>query len=40
MHYAVGYASLWHLLPAFGGLTLFLMGLALSYPFLCFREEA
>jgi hypothetical protein len=35
VHYAVGYMSLMHLLPAFGGLILFLLGLGLSYPFLC-----
>lgn len=35
VHFAVGYLSLMHLLPAFGGLALFLLGLGLSYPFLC-----
>ena len=35
VHYAVGYMGLKHLLPAFGGLSLFLLGLILSYPFLC-----
>ncbi len=35
VHYAVGYMGLKHLLPAFGGLALFLLGLILSYPFLC-----
>jgi dihydroorotate dehydrogenase len=35
VHLAVGYMSLKHLLPAFGGLGLFLLGLILSYPFLC-----
>ena len=35
VHFAVGYLSLMHLLPAFGGLALFLLGLILSYPFLC-----
>ncbi|HWT00799.1 MAG TPA: hypothetical protein VN256_11175 [Pyrinomonadaceae bacterium] len=35
VHYAVGYVSLMHLLPAFGGLALFLLGLTLSYPYLC-----
>ena len=39
VHYAVGYMGLKHLLPAFGGLSLFLLGLILSYPFLC-REES
>jgi dihydroorotate dehydrogenase len=38
VHFAVGYTDLGHLLPAFGGLALFLFGLALSYPFLCRRE--
>lgn len=35
VHFSVGYMSLGHLLPAFGGLSLFLLGLILSYPFLC-----
>jgi dihydroorotate dehydrogenase len=35
VHCAVGYMSLMHLLPALGGLMLFLLGLGLSYPFLC-----
>jgi dihydroorotate dehydrogenase len=35
VHFSVGYMSLNHLLPAFGGLGLFLLGLILSYPFLC-----
>lgn len=39
VHLIVGYMSLMHLLPAFGGLILFLLGLALSYPFLCHRQE-
>jgi dihydroorotate dehydrogenase len=34
VHYTVGYMSLMHLLPAIGGLFLFLLGLALSFPFL------
>jgi dihydroorotate dehydrogenase len=38
VHYAVGYLSLKHLLPAFGGLVLMLIGLMLSYPFLCRKE--
>lgn len=38
VHYAVGYRSVMHLLPAFGGLVLLLTGLGLSYPFLCRRE--
>ena len=39
VHYAVGYTNLMHLLPAFGGLGLFLLGLALSYPFLCGKSN-
>jgi len=35
VHFSVGYMSLGHLFPAFGGLALFLLGLILSYPFLC-----
>lgn len=35
VHFAVGYLSVKHLLPAFGGLVLMLVGLILSYPFLC-----
>ncbi|HET7112235.1 MAG TPA: hypothetical protein VFI57_01270, partial [Pyrinomonadaceae bacterium] len=38
VHYAVGYLSVKHLLPAFGGLALMLVGLTLSYPFLCRKE--
>jgi dihydroorotate dehydrogenase len=38
VHYAVGYLSMLHLLPAFGGLALMLVGLILSYPFLCRQE--
>lgn len=34
VHFVVGYMSLKHLLPAFGGLALFVFGLILSYPFL------
>jgi dihydroorotate dehydrogenase len=40
VHYAVGYESLKHLLPALGGLVLFLLGLILSYPFLCKESGA
>jgi hypothetical protein len=40
VHYAVGYLSVKHLFPAFGGLALMLVGLMLSYPFLCRRDEA
>lgn len=35
VHYTVGYLSFKHLLPAFGGFGLMLLGLLLSYPFLC-----
>jgi hypothetical protein len=35
VHYAVRYLSFKHLLPAFGGYGLLLVGLLLSYPFLC-----
>jgi dihydroorotate dehydrogenase len=35
VHMVVGYTNLFHLTPAYGGLLLFLLGLALSYPFLC-----
>lgn len=38
VHYAVGYLSVKHLLPAFGGFGLMLVGLLLSYPFLCKKE--
>lgn len=34
VHQAVGYLSLKHLLPAFAGFALLLLGLILSYPFL------
>ena len=40
VHYAVGYLSVKHLLPAFGGLVVMLVGLMLSYPFLCRRNDA
>jgi hypothetical protein len=35
VHWAVGYTDLFHLTPAYGGLLSFLLGMALSYPFLC-----
>jgi acyl-homoserine lactone acylase PvdQ len=35
VHLAVGYIDPWHLAPAYGGLAVFLLGLGLSYPFLC-----
>ncbi len=40
VHYAVGYTDVMHLLPAFGGLVLFLVGLGLSCSYLCGREAA
>ena len=39
VHYAVGYLNFKHLLPAFGGYGLLLVGLILSYPFLCRRNS-
>jgi hypothetical protein len=39
VHYAVGYTDLGHLIPAFAGLGLFLLGLGLSYSFLCGMGE-
>ena len=38
VHYVVGYHSVKHLLPAFGGLVLMLTGLTLSYPFICGKK--
>jgi dihydroorotate dehydrogenase len=38
IHLTVGYTSLVHLLPAFGGLVIFLLGLGLSFAYLC-RDE-
>ena len=38
VHFAVGYLSFKHLLPAFGGYGLLLLALLLSYPFLCRRR--
>ena len=38
VHFAVGYLSFKHLLPAFGGFGLLLFSLLLSYPFLCRRS--
>jgi dihydroorotate dehydrogenase len=35
VHFAVGYLNLMHLLPAFAGLGLFLVGLGLSRQYLC-----
>lgn len=38
VHYLVGYIDLGHLLPAFGGLALHWLALALSAPYLLWRE--
>jgi hypothetical protein len=35
VHLAVGYTNAWHLAPAFAGGAVFLLGLGLSYPYLC-----
>jgi dihydroorotate dehydrogenase len=35
IHFTVGYESLEHLLPAFGGMGILLLGLGLSYSYLC-----
>jgi dihydroorotate dehydrogenase len=35
VHYAVGYIDVMHLLPAFSGLTIFLVGMGLSCSYLC-----
>lgn len=35
VHHVVGYEDMWHLTPAYSGLTLFLLAMALSRPFLC-----
>ena len=39
VHFAVGYLNFQHLLPAFGGLALLLVGLLLSYQFLCCNSQ-
>ncbi len=39
VHHAVGYLNFKHLLPAFGGFGLMLLGLILSYPFLCRKSS-
>ena len=39
VHYAVGYLNTMHLLPAFAGFALMLLGLILSYPFLCRKNS-
>src|SRR5262249_47476353 len=40
VHFAVGYTNLMHLLPAFTGLATFLLGLGLSYSYLCTAEAS
>jgi dihydroorotate dehydrogenase len=35
IHFAVGYTDFWHLLPAYLAAYLFLLGLLLTYPYLC-----
>ena len=39
VHYAVGYLNFKHLLPAFGGYGLLVVGLLLSYPFLTTKTQ-
>jgi dihydroorotate dehydrogenase len=39
IHYTVGYLSPMHLLPVWAALGIFLLGLALSYSYLCARPE-
>jgi hypothetical protein len=38
VHFVVGYENLWHLMPAFLGLAMFLAGLALTYAELCLPD--
>jgi hypothetical protein len=40
VHYAVGYHGPWHLAPAWVGLGVFLLAMALSYPYLCAADPA
>jgi dihydroorotate dehydrogenase len=40
VHFEVGYTNLWHLTPAFAGLTVFVLGLVLSYPYLGQKDPA
>ncbi len=39
IHYLVGYTHLSHLLPAFAGCALFLIGMVLSFPYLGVRHD-
>ena len=38
VHFAVGYTNPMHLLPAFSGFGIFVLGLTLSYPHLCAKD--
>ena len=38
MHIVVGYENLWHLLPAFAGLALFVLAQVLCYPYLAVAD--
>jgi dihydroorotate dehydrogenase len=40
IHYAVGYTDFWHLAPAYIAALMFLVGLVLSYPYLCATKQA
>ena len=40
VHFAVGYTNPMHLLPAFSGFGVFVLGLTLSYPYLCANDRA
>ncbi len=40
VHFAVGYRNVFHLAPAFAGLGLFALSMALSYPHLCASDTA
>jgi dihydroorotate dehydrogenase len=40
VHFAVGYRNPWHLTPAFAGLGLFALSMALAHPHLCRKDTA
>jgi hypothetical protein len=40
VHFVVGYKNLWHLTPAFAGLTVFIIAQTLSYPYLAAPDPA
>ena len=40
VHLAVGYTSGWHLVPAYGGLALLMLGLALLWPHVGRRDPS